>query len=105
MEQIPRITAEVTGAPDDLAKNIKGKLSTFTQESFEDFNSALPQLRSLSNQAAQAVGYYNAEFRFEKLSASRVRVKVTQMSRYELMNKILNSVELVQNNHSFKLFV
>ncbi|EXW00233.1 autotransporter assembly complex protein TamA, partial [Acinetobacter baumannii] len=77
MEQIPRITAEVTGAPDDLAKNIKGKLSTFTQESFEDFNAALPQLRSLSNQAAQAVGYYNAEFRFEKLSASRVRVNVT----------------------------
>ncbi|HAV4974031.1 autotransporter assembly complex protein TamA [Acinetobacter baumannii] len=77
MEQIPRITAEVTGASDDLAKNIKGKLSTFTQESFEDFNAALPQLRSLSNQAAQAVGYYNAEFRFEKLSASRVRVNVT----------------------------
>lgn len=28
MEQDTRITAEVTGAPDDLAKNIKGKLST-----------------------------------------------------------------------------
>ncbi|MBJ9720435.1 outer membrane protein assembly factor [Acinetobacter calcoaceticus] len=77
MEQVPRITAEVDGASDALAKNIKGKLSTFTQESFEDFNAALPQLRTLSNQAAQAVGYYNAEFRFEKLSPSRVRVKVT----------------------------
>ncbi len=77
MEQVPRISADVEGAPDALAKNIKGKLSTFTQESFEDFNAALPQLRTLSNQAAQAVGYYNAEFRFEKLSPSRVRVKVT----------------------------
>ncbi|MFC1397532.1 autotransporter assembly complex protein TamA [Acinetobacter lactucae] len=77
MEQVPRISAEVEGASDELAKNIKGKLSTFTQESFEDFNAALPQLRTLSNQAAQAVGYYNAEFRFEKLSPSRVRVRVT----------------------------
>ncbi len=77
MEQVPRISAEVEGASDVLAKNIKGKLSTFTQESFEDFNAALPQLRTLSNQAAQAVGYYNAEFRFEKLSPSRVRVRVT----------------------------
>ncbi|RSO38060.1 outer membrane protein assembly factor [Acinetobacter lactucae] len=76
MEQVPRISAEVEGASDVLAKNIKGKLSTFTQESFEDFNAALPQLRTLSNQAAQAVGYYNAEFRFEKLSPSRVRVRV-----------------------------
>jgi len=36
----------------------------------------LPQLRTLSNQAAQAVGFYNAEFKFEKLSDSRVRVQV-----------------------------
>ncbi len=48
MEQVPRISAEVEGASDVLAKNIKGKLSTFTQESFEDFNAALPQLRTLS---------------------------------------------------------
>ena len=61
----------------NLKDNIKGKLSSFTQESFDDFPSALPQLRTLSNQAAQAVGFYNAEFKFEKTSSSRVRVQVT----------------------------
>ncbi|MFK4050990.1 autotransporter assembly complex family protein [Acinetobacter venetianus] len=76
-EKIPRISADVSGAPDVLATNIKAKLSTFTQESFEDFNVALPQLRSLTNQAAQAVGYYNAEFKFEKMSDSKVKVNVT----------------------------
>ncbi|RKG33999.1 autotransporter assembly complex protein TamA [Acinetobacter tianfuensis] len=60
----------------DLKENIKGKLSSFTQESFSDFSSALPQLRSLSSQAAQAVGFYNAEFKFEKLSESKVKVLV-----------------------------
>ena len=74
--KVPRITAEVEGAPAELAANIRGKLSSFTQESFEDFNSALPQLRSLANQAAQAVGYYHSVFRFEKVSDSRVRVNV-----------------------------
>ncbi|QGM27504.1 MULTISPECIES: autotransporter assembly complex family protein [Acinetobacter] len=63
-------------AVDHLSANIKAKLSSFTQESFADFPSALPQLRTLSNQAAQAVGFYNAEFKFEKLSDSRVRVQV-----------------------------
>ena len=63
-------------AVDHLSANIKAKLSSFTQESFADFPSVLPQLRTLSNQAAQAVGFYNAEFKFEKLSDSRVRVHV-----------------------------
>ena len=63
-------------AVDHLSANIKAKLSSFTQESFADFPSVLPQLRTLSNQAAQAVGFYNAEFKFEKLSDSRVRVQV-----------------------------
>lgn len=76
VEKVPRITAEVDGAPKPLAENIKGKLSAFTVESFSDFNSAVPQLRSLTNQAAQAVGYYDAEFKFEKVSDSRVRVLV-----------------------------
>lgn len=60
-----------------MAANIKAKLSSFTQESFDDFAAALPQLRALSNQAAQAVGYYNAEFKFEKVSESKVKVNVT----------------------------
>lgn len=75
-EKVPRITADVTGAPPVLANNIKAKLSSFPQEAFEEFNSALPQLRNLSTQAAQAVGYYNATFRFEKISDRRVRVNV-----------------------------
>ncbi len=60
----------------NLKENIEGKVSSFTQESFEDFPSALPQLRSISNQAAQAVGFYNAEFKFEKTSNNRVRIQV-----------------------------
>lgn len=76
-EKIPRISAEVTGAPPVLATNIKAKLSSFTQESFEDFNIALPQLRVLTNQAAQAVGYYNATYKFERVSDNKVKVIVT----------------------------
>ncbi|ESK55216.1 autotransporter assembly complex protein TamA [Acinetobacter tjernbergiae] len=77
VEKVPRITADIVGAPPVLAANIKAKLSSFTQEAFEDFNVALPQLRSLTNQAAQAVGYYNAEFKFERVSDIKVKVNVT----------------------------
>ncbi|NHC02176.1 outer membrane protein assembly factor [Acinetobacter sp. 187] len=74
---VPKISADVAGAPKALADNIKAKLSSFTVESFADYNAAVPQLRSLTNQAAQAVGYYDAEFKFEKLSDNKVRVTVT----------------------------
>lgn len=74
---VPRISADVKGAPTELANNIKAKLSSYSQEAFQDFNASLPQLRTLSTQAAQAVGYYNAEFKFEKISDSRVLVNVT----------------------------
>lgn len=73
---IPKITAVVDGAPSLLAQNIKAKLSSFTVESFSDYNSAIPQLRAMSSQAAQAVGYYNASFKFEKLSDRRLHVQV-----------------------------
>lgn len=73
---ISRISAEVAGAPAILANNIKAKLSSFTTEAFSDFNSAVPQLRSLSQQAAQAVGYYDAEFKFAKTSDDKVKVTV-----------------------------
>ncbi|SDC03138.1 autotransporter assembly complex protein TamA [Acinetobacter boissieri] len=73
---IPKITAEVQGAPLILETNIKNKLSTFTQEAFEDESSALPQLRAQVQQAAQAVGYYNAKFKFERLSNKKVKVIV-----------------------------
>jgi translocation and assembly module TamA len=58
----------------------KAKLSSFTQESFDDFNGALPQLRVLTNQAAQAVGYYNAEFKFEKVSEIKLKSMLHQMN-------------------------
>lgn len=74
---ISRISAEVDGAPAVLANNIKAKLSSFTTEAFSDFNSAVPQLRNLSQQAAQAVGYYDAEFKFEKTNSNKVKVTVT----------------------------
>ena len=74
---VPRISATVEGAPVPLANNIKAQLSSFTKESFLDFNAAVPQLRSLSNQAAHAMGYYNAKFKFEKLNDDKVKVIVT----------------------------
>ncbi|MBF7687109.1 autotransporter assembly complex protein TamA [Acinetobacter rathckeae] len=73
---IPKITAEVQGAPPLLETNIKNKLSTFTQEAFDDESSAVPQLRTQVQQAAQAVGYYNAKFKFERLSNKKVKVIV-----------------------------
>lgn len=74
---VDKISAEVDGAPTLLASNIKAKLSTFTVEAFSDFNGAVPQLRSLANQAAQAVGYYNAQFKFQKENETKVKVVVT----------------------------
>ena len=74
--EVPKINAVVEGAPEELANNIKAKLSSFTVESFTDFNSAVPQLRELSKQAAQAVGYYQPQFKFDKVSNSRVKVTV-----------------------------
>lgn len=77
VEKVPRISAEVDGAPKVLADNIKAKLSAFTAESFADDSSAIPQLRALAQQAAHAVGYYDAEFKFKKISPNRVQVIVT----------------------------
>lgn len=57
-----------------LKANVKAKLSSYTVEAFEDFISATSQLRLLSNQAAEAVGFYNAEFKFEKLDTGKVKV-------------------------------
>jgi translocation and assembly module TamA len=91
--KVPRISADVAftetannsetsakafaAALENLKANIQGKLSSYTVESFSDFPSALPQLRTLSIQAAQAVGFYNAQFKFEKVSDSKVKVLVT----------------------------
>lgn len=73
---VARIGVEVEGAPLILANNIKAKLSSFTTEAFSDFESAVPQLRTLTNQAAQAVGYYNAKFKFQKFENNANKLKV-----------------------------
>jgi translocation and assembly module TamA len=86
----------------NLKENIEGKVSSFTEESFEDFPSALPQLRSLSNQAAQAVGFYNAEFKFEKTSSNRVRIQVVPNNLCGLKNKTSSLVVQVSTYRSSK---
>lgn len=116
---VPRITADVVIASaqnntdidnksynealENLQANIKAKLSAFTQESFTDFPSALSQLRTLSNQAAQAVGFYNAEFKFEKLSDSRVRVQVTPNTPVQVKEQNIEFSGAGQNQAQFQV--
>lgn len=73
---IPKITVTVEGGPKVLTDNIKAKLSSFTQEAFLDFNGSVSQLRTLTVQAAQAVGYYNAQFKFSKVDDKHLKVSV-----------------------------
>ena len=73
---IPKIMVTVEGGPKVLTDNIKAKLSSFTQEAFLDFNGSVSQLRTLTVQAAQAVGYYNAQFKFSKLDDNHLKVSV-----------------------------
>ncbi|WOE32563.1 MULTISPECIES: autotransporter assembly complex protein TamA [unclassified Acinetobacter] len=69
-------TKKQSKALEILEDNIEAKLSNYTVEAFEDYAAAVPQLRSLANQAAQAVGYYNATFRFERESQRKLKVFV-----------------------------
>ena len=92
-----------TQAVENLKANMKGKLSSFTQESFSDFPSALPQLRTLSNQAAQAVGFYNATFKFEKLSENRVRVRVTPNAPVQIKQQNVEFSGAGQNESQFQV--
>ncbi|WP_343597321.1 autotransporter assembly complex family protein [Acinetobacter sp.] len=77
MVSTPKIEVTVEGGPATLTENIENKLSSFTQESFEDYNSALPQLRTMAIQAAQAVGYYDAKFQFSRTGENKLKVVVT----------------------------
>lgn len=92
-----------TQAVENLKANMKGKLSSFTQESFSDFPSALPQLRTLSNQAAQAVGFYNATFKFEKLSENRVRVRVTPNAPVQIKQQNVEFSGAGENQSQFQV--
>ena len=53
-------------AQQKLKANIEAKLSSYTVEVFDDYSSAVPQLRALAKNAAEAVGFYDSAFRFEK---------------------------------------
>lgn len=60
-------------------KNIQTALEDITVESISDFRSALPRVRSIAKEAAQAVGYYNTEFYFEKTAADRLQVTIKDL--------------------------
>ncbi|SNQ28792.1 autotransporter assembly complex protein TamA [Acinetobacter apis] len=101
---IPKITAEVEGAGETLlATNIKNKLSTFTQEAFEDYTAALPQLRSQATQAAQAVGYYDATFKFQKLSNTKVKVIVTPNEPVKVQSQNIEFTGAGENEPQFQV--
>lgn len=74
---LPTIDVVTVGAPELLSKNVKGKLEQYTVEAFSDFRASLPQLRSMAKEAAEAVGYYNAVFRFEQIDSDSLRVIIT----------------------------
>lgn len=82
IEKLPKINVTVRSAQgeldDALQNNVEAKLSTFTQEAFKEFNVALPQLKKMANTAAQAVGYYEAEFKFSKQDEDTLIVDVVQ---------------------------
>ncbi|MBC7752446.1 MAG: outer membrane protein assembly factor [Candidatus Saccharibacteria bacterium] len=72
----PTISVEIKGAPEVLATNLSETLKQVQVVEFEDFQSALPRLRSLATDAAQAVGYYTANFRFSKTDNRHLVVNV-----------------------------
>lgn len=76
-EGLPTIGVEVEGAPEILANNLQARLQQYTVEAFSDFRASLPQLRSMAREASEAVGYYNAVFRFEQIDGDSLRVLVT----------------------------
>ncbi|MHA3061093.1 autotransporter assembly complex protein TamA [Acinetobacter sp. ANC 4636] len=99
----PKISVTVNGAPKALQDNIKNKLETFTTEAYADYNSALPQLRAMANQAAQAVGYYNAKFKFSKTGADHVTVQVTPNEPVKVATQNIEFSGAGQNNPQFQV--
>lgn len=78
-EKLPTIRMTITGIGSEdkvLENNIEAILSNFTVEAFRDFNAALPQIRNMTQQAAQAVGYYDTKMSFVQESPTALRVNV-----------------------------
>ncbi|MHA3057483.1 autotransporter assembly complex protein TamA [Acinetobacter sp. ANC 4641] len=99
----PKISVTVTDAPKALQDNIKNKLATFTTEAYADYNSALPQLRAMANQAAQAVGYYNAKFKFSKTGTDHLTVQVTPNEPVKVETQNIEFSGAGQNNPQFQV--
>ena len=74
-EKLPKIDVKVLGADDRLENNIKAMLSNFTVEAFNDFDAALPQLKNMTERAANAVGYYQAKFSYAKLDSNSLEIR------------------------------
>ncbi|GAC1371370.1 MAG: autotransporter assembly complex family protein [Aquirhabdus sp.] len=72
----PTILVTVNGAPELLETNLREALQQIQVVEFEDFQSTLPRMRALATDAAQAVGYYTAHFRFSKANDRRLIVDV-----------------------------
>ncbi len=76
----------------NLKENVSAILSSVTVDVIEDFSSALPQFKELSVQAARAVGFYQANFKFEKISVKKVRI-IVQPNRPVTIQK--NNIEFL----------
>lgn len=75
---IEYIKVDVLGANDiALKENLTASFSNVTVESFQEYQSMIPELRKIANQSAQAVGYYEAEFQFKKSGNDHLTVTVT----------------------------
>ncbi|WP_410211137.1 autotransporter assembly complex protein TamA [Aquirhabdus sp.] len=72
----PTISVKVNGAPEELETNLIETLKQVTISDFEDFQFGLPRFRSLATDAAQAVGYYDANFRFSKKGTDTLVIDV-----------------------------
>lgn len=88
-EKLPKINVAVTGADEVLENNIEAMLSNFTVEAFADFNAALPQLRNMTKQAAEAVGYYQAKFEYQKIDENSLRILATPNQPVKVTNQTI----------------
>jgi translocation and assembly module TamA len=72
----PTISVKVYGAPDALTTNLQETLQQIRVAELSDFQNDLARYRSMAQDAAQAVGYYNASFKFRKLSDTSIAIDV-----------------------------
>ncbi len=87
----PTISVSVSGAPALLERNLRAYLQrTTVDEMSGDYRDVQPRLRTLARQAAQAVGYYSAQFRFEPQSTSRLHLVVVPGEPVKVKSEEIN---------------